>query len=282
MELCYPHDIPRVGIVQTYRRSRMVPCIAGLICAGVSGYCTYHILTQDGPGQLWLVAGLFGLIALLMIPIARKAFRPSNWLLRVATDGVYLKFRSYLNHHFEDDAKTVVFIPNAEIASVIRLRERITLPEGKNKTKTKTTSFVDLRLTHDQTDALRDALAAERRREGPQGVTGKTTYRDYPVRVIGSDLVRIEWAVTPGALKAVELLAKEEGTESDPLLDVIYKRDWKDMSDSRQDAYIVELCERGNLIKARSLIRTRDGLSLGEAKDYVNRILQGESASSSI
>src|SRR6185503_4693825 len=83
-------------------------------------------------------------------------FRPTNWLVRATDDGLYIKFRSYLNYRFPTDQLTVVFIPYHAIKSARVVRERRELPDydasrrGGSVTVQRATTIV-LELTGDAT-----------------------------------------------------------------------------------------------------------------------------------
>jgi hypothetical protein len=69
----------------------------------------------------WLAYYAAAVVAICLLIFQRLVtarFRSSNWLIRMTEHGLFVKFRSYLNHHFSDQDPTVVLLPYSEICSV--------------------------------------------------------------------------------------------------------------------------------------------------------------------
>ena len=159
----------------------------------------------------WLV--LVGAV----VHMLRAAFRPSNWVLQLTEDGVLLQVRSYLNHHFPDDGPTVVHLPFAEIASACKRVEKKRVP-GHKGAELRSQSYLELRLTHDDTEDLRCLVAKEQARKAPEqrrlGVGSRTKFRHVPVRVPEPVDDRILDLVEEGkTIPAVRLLREEYGMD---------------------------------------------------------------------
>ena len=64
--------------------------------------------------SLWLayyVAAVIVIYLLILRKLVTARFRSTNWLVRMTDDGLFIKFRSYLNYRFSDEDPTVVLIP---------------------------------------------------------------------------------------------------------------------------------------------------------------------------
>jgi hypothetical protein len=156
----------------------------------------------------YYVAAVLIACLLLMRRFITARFRPSNWLVRLTANGLYIKFRSYLNYHPEEDL-TVAFISYSEIGSARLVREKTKVPDMDGGTSVQYTRWVELELIGDFAP-LATALAAELARPAPRqhqwyGNTS-TLYRHYPVRITSPPSVRMQWSVVPGAATFLEEL----------------------------------------------------------------------------
>jgi hypothetical protein len=149
---------------------------------------------------------LAGLLVLRRLVAAR--FRPSNWLLRMGDEGVFVQFRSYLNYHFSENDLTVVLIPFEEIRSARLVRERRDILERENpsarvdRVTRVWRRLVELELAVDAAPLAR-ALAEESARGAPIG----RTYRHYPVQMGSPSALQLEWNVAPRASVLLKGLA---------------------------------------------------------------------------
>ena len=141
------------------------------------------------------------LCLLLMRRFILARFRPSNWLVRMNDDGLFVQFRSYLNYHLPAEDLTVVFIPNREIRSARLVRERVTVPDEQHSSSERCQRLIELELGADPAE-LAKALAEEcaRRASAEPRWYGSTStlYQHYPVRMAPPCAVQIEWNVVPG------------------------------------------------------------------------------------
>src|SRR4030095_6562128 len=89
----------------------------------------------------WLayyVAAVVAICLLIFQRLVTARFRSSNWLIRMTEHGLFVTFRSSLNHHFSDQDPTVLFLPHSEIRSARLVKERRELPDpddGSRSTK---------------------------------------------------------------------------------------------------------------------------------------------------
>jgi hypothetical protein len=90
---------------------------ARALVVAVSMLCASAGLAWFGSGLAYYVAAVLVVSLLVMHKLVLARLRPSNWLARMNNEGLFLHFRSYLNHHFPATDLTVVFIPYAEIRS---------------------------------------------------------------------------------------------------------------------------------------------------------------------
>jgi len=84
-------------------------------------------------GPAYYLACYLVLVLLVCLMLMRRILlarlRPSNWLAQIASDGVFIQFRSYLNYQLPADDLTVVFISFSDIRATRLVRERVTIPD---------------------------------------------------------------------------------------------------------------------------------------------------------
>jgi hypothetical protein len=197
----------REPYVAQYRHSTVMALLGLLIvmCAmGVCGVFAYMAWMENKTLGL-VVTGwieLWGLLFALMIGgTIRKRMLPSNWLVRLHASGISIKFRTYLNTHFDEGDPVVAFIPYPEIeyARVHRVRQDVP-GSTRDETEMRFLRFAEFKL-RDEEDLqhLDEQLAAERARKGPtrgRFVRRRSKRGDYPVRV-ADGFLRIQWQVFP-------------------------------------------------------------------------------------
>jgi hypothetical protein len=123
MQLMRPADVPIDQHDRVFRYSpvRALLVAFSIICAS-GGLALFGWIQQSG--LAYYVAGVLFLSLAVMSKFVLARYQPSNWLVRLNDQGMFLQFRSYLNHHFPAHDLTVVFIPYHEIRSVRLVHER--------------------------------------------------------------------------------------------------------------------------------------------------------------
>src|SRR5262249_11389343 len=149
----------------------------------------------------WLVFW-FGLFAMMARGMLRARLRETNWLVRTQTNGLLIKFRSYLNYHFHEKDPVVVDIPYIQIEFVRAHPVRQTEPDSdRHGDVTKFIRYAELKVRNTAlVKQLEERLAEERDRQAPQEgrlIRSRTKVSHYPLLVTNEGLVRIEWQVWP-------------------------------------------------------------------------------------
>jgi hypothetical protein len=207
MRLLRLADVPTNARDRVFRYSPRRAVLATGAVLGASGGLV-ALGWHEGSWVAFCAAGvlLVGLLVLRRLVAAR--FRPSNWLVRMGDEGVFVQFRSYLNYHFSENDLTVVLIPFREIRSARLVREHRAMIERENasarvdRVTQVSRRLVELELAVDAAPLAR-ALAEESARRAPTGAT----YRHNPVRMGSPTTLQLEWNVAPRAdvlLKGVE------------------------------------------------------------------------------
>ena len=221
-------------------------------------------------GAPWYFWGAFAALAALIVPLflanALAKFRPTNWLVRLGPDGLWVNLRSYQNHHLPE-AATVLHLPYAEIASARRHLETWTTPArpASNAGTHWKRESLELSLASGDTREIARALADER------GRRAAIRWTHQAVTVPAAGVVRIAWRghgndVAPPLTRVLEELSRHvpmgEPTRTD-------RGGWLQLSDAELDELVAELVRSGDNLEASQLLMRRRGYSATEAHRYV-------------
>jgi len=232
---------------------------------------------------LWLayyVAAVIVIYLLILQKLFTARFRPTNWLVRMTDDGLFIKFRSYLNHGFPDEDLTVVFIPYSDIRSAKLIKERQELPDrdqaNRKASTVRTRRFVELELA-DNMDRLAAALTNESKRvfakPNQGGAAVSTRYQHLPVRLSSPGTLRIEWGVVPAAQNLLDALAHHTLVRpgDDTAKDFAHL---EGLQRKEQEARLLELAESGDRIGAVALARQLYAYDLTTAKEFIDSLIR--------
>jgi ribosomal protein L7/L12 len=218
-------------------------------------------------------------VCFLLLLIYHKAvtarFRPSNWLVRMSDNGLFIKFRSYLNCHFPADDYTVAYLSYGDILSARRLDEVQQVADrgedGHPSRIRRKLRWLELELGAD-TRQLAIALANEmntvlaKTRIGTEKPS--TRYHHFPVQLASAKKLRLEWAVTPKLPVVLERLARHTlvRAEESNLKDF---SNLESLSRSEQESRLLAQAESGDKIGAIATARQLYGYDLAQAKKFV-------------
>jgi hypothetical protein len=251
--------------------------------AGAMSFCAIAIglLVLGWVKNAWLayyVAAVIAICLLIFQRLVTARFLSSNWLMRMTDHGLFVKFRSYLNHHFSNQDPTVLFLPYSEVRSARLVKERRELPDlddGSGLTNTiKTRRLIELELAGDSTE-LSEALADERKRVFNKPIRGsaKMRYHHLPVRLASATLLTIEWSVVPRVEKFLDALTRHTLVQS------VHKSskdfvDLQSLSPADQKSRLRELAEAGDMIEAVAIARQLYSYDLTTAKAFVESLIE--------
>lgn len=270
IQLIRDADVPEASAGGTFRYSRgSAALVAGLMLGG--GAALIAVGRVQGNPFAYYIAALVFVFLWIYEALVLARFRPTNWLVRVTDRGLYIKFRSYLNHHFPEGDHTVVYIPFREMRLTRLVRELQEVPDmdGRGATTCRRT-LVEIELKDDAPE-IEQALSAERRAEAPKvgrwygSSAGK--YRHYPVRMATPRIVALEWGVVPRAPAFLSVMAVHTPVETAEIT-----RDYRAlgaMKQHEQESRLLELTENGQVMEAIRLARSLYGYDLTQAKRFV-------------
>ena len=282
MEIKNLHDLPppnRTDLVcrRSVSANLLFFVVCGLISAGLfwfareGGYETESVSLP--PFLLYWISGVSALLALAGYRYFRASLRSSNWLLRVGFDRVTVKFRSHLNDHFSAGDPVVVSIPFAEIEWARRYREALNVPSSDLAGRTEALNFLDLKLHSDRVEMLRTALSEERTRQAPREGIVQIKHMDFPVRLVGDDILRVRWSgIRPGFRKTLRFLGRRIPVVAEARSEV---SDWRKLEGRQLEYRILDLVDRGKTIGAIALVRQRYGCTTAEAKRFIEELKVG-------
>lgn len=275
MRLIRTVEVPETPRDQIFRASRMRAILFILVClAGCAAMIVYH---WPRPRLAYYLSAsvILLLIAGRQFVIAR--FHPSNWLVRIGDEGLFIHFRSYLNERLSAEDPTVVFLAYSDIRSVRLVQERVKTRDMEGATVSEIRRCVEFELAVD-TSPLVAALAVESARPGVKEKrwygSSSTLYRDYPVQMQSPPFLRVGWQVVPRASKFLDLL-RPRVEIGEP---VVVSEDFANLHElprDQQQKRLHELDQRGQTTAAVYMARKLYALNLTEATKFVKDLREG-------
>jgi hypothetical protein len=272
-------DVPKSERDRVFRYSPGRAAALSLVTFGAVAALLYFGLSRRSGLAIYLAAAIVvGMLVMRRFILAR--FRPSNWLVRLGDGGLFLQFRSYLNHHFPADDLTVAFIPYSAVRSARRVTERRDIPYRAPdwyravRVTRQTRRLVELELADDSSlaKALEDEVSRKPPTEKHWYGTSGTKYNHAPVWLAGSGLLDVEWGVAPGADSFLEAIRSYAKIEAPVEVTVDYTR-LKGLSREEQERRIAELAGSGQIIAAVYVARRLLGYDLTQARSFVDGLL---------
>lgn len=278
MQLLRLADVPLNPRDRVFRYSRLRAVVGATILA-VIALAAFLFGWLKNVWLAYYVAAVFVFCLLIFQKLVTARFRPSNWLLRMTDHGMFVKFRSYLNHHFDDQDMTVVFLPYSEIRSARLLKQRQELPDRNDRnqpgTSTQTRRLLELVLAGDSTE-FADALAKERERVFTKTNRGavkvSSRYQHFPVRLASPTLLRIEWGVVPRIQTILDALRRHTLVQAAGEASQNYAN-LDQLSRQEQETRLLELAESGDMIGAITIARQLYSYDLTAAKQFVEGLM---------
>lgn len=284
MELLRLADVPtdRNERVFRYSRSRAVigAMILGVLAAGLFLYGRLK-----GAWLSYYVAAIIVICLLIFQKLVTARFKASNWLIRMTDNGLFIRFRSYLNSHFSDQDITVVFLPYSELRSARLVTERQELPDrtdgNRPNISTRARRLVEFELAGDSKQ-LAKALADERERLFARSVIGagriSTRYRHVPVQLKSPACLQIEWGVVPNARTLLDALTRHTLVQNPAAISKDFVHLDK-LTGEEQEARLLDLAASGDTIGAITLARRLYSYDLTTAKQFVEELMRKQTAS---
>ena len=272
MRLLRLNDVESRPTDRVFLYSRIHAVLLVLAALGVAGGFAYHAYAHASK-PAYYIAGAIVLLVELLRRFVGARFRPSNWLVRMNDEGMFIQFRSYLNYHLPPEDLTVVFVSYGEIRSARLIKERVTVPDPQDRgSETQFIRYVELELAGDVVP-LAQALDAEASENAPTEKhwygSSSTLYQDHPVHLDPPPFLRIRWQAVPGTHKFLDAL-RPYTTISETVSLTQNFTNLRGLARPEQEKRLRELAARGETISAIYTARQLYGGSLAEAKDLVD------------
>jgi len=283
MQLMRLADVPLDRRDRVFYYSRFRAALGAAILTG-SAFAVFIFGWLKGAWLACYVAAVLVIVLLIFQKLITARFRPSNWLLRMTNHGLFIKFRSYLNNHFDAQDLTVVFIPYSEIRSARSVNERREVADrnaaNRLEMSTQTRRLVEFDLAGDSKPLAR-TLASERERLFAKAVIGagriSTRYRHVPVRLSSPACLQIEWGVVPSAQTLLDALTRHTPVQNPTTVSKDFVNLDK-LSREEQEARLLELAESGDMIGAVTQARRLYSYDLTAAKQFVEALVRKQPA----
>ncbi len=261
-----------------YRESPWNKVLAVLMSLIVSGV-PFVIAVMSG-NVIFYIAGAFGLLFVGVFgSLLVKTLRPDNWLMRITSSAVVVKYRSFANAHLPKEDLVAFVLDRAELKWARSSKsKRITPGSQSGESRSDHRTSLEIGIDPSVTQELEPLLVAERQRqEPPRGMTkssSKTLH--YPVSIPESGVIRIEWRsgqswITPSIKHVLAQLAKWTTIEEPKQATANYAS--LTSKDMQTEDKILELAASGEVIAATRLVRKIYGYSLAEARQFVDDLI---------
>jgi hypothetical protein len=277
MKLYSVDEVPLGRTSRTYQQSRWSGIVAVTLLGAVIGGLSYGIVKGEVPRGFWLLVGFFVFLELLFLSTTRAAFRPDNWVLKFDGTQVAIKFRSYLNAHFPREDAVVAVFPTSAFRGVRKATGRRHVPGSGRRQTASTEKWAALELElkgGDEAEALKHAILEEIRRKAPKR-GARIKHHHTPVRMTGERTIHVSWRGSQDHVRpAIETALRQMGGAI-PVLgeEHVEGRHWDDMTAEEFDASVADLAISGRTVHAASLLKVYRHMSMTEAKQRVQEIL---------
>jgi hypothetical protein len=271
MKLLRDDEVPGPPEVESYRETVWSGLWVGFaMLAAAITVIVWPIQTGalNDPSLFWFIIPM-ALMILLITHFAFRTFTASRradaWRLRWSADGLYIRYRSYLNSGFDRDAPTVLHLTRREVTWIKARIDTLNAPDGRgNWTQREKHRWLEIGLRRIDPAPIKAALAEESSRRTPSG--GRVN--DDPLTVTSDDTLRVALR-KPEA--AVDLLGYHFAVA---LSEETHSGDFVAMTGDEKEAHVLALVEAGDSIGAIKAAREVYGMDLTDAKQFIDG-LQG-------
>lgn len=219
----------------------------------------------------WWIVFWLGLFWLILANLCLKSLKPSAWLVRADSQGLYIKWRSYQNVAWQTEGPQVLYVPYANIAEARRHKRRWNTPENRHGGNREVrNTFLELQLRNTDTTELARRLADERAGHPDGKKIRQGRWGHYPVALEPNDLLRIEWRASPGIKTILALLSERGVNIASPM------RSANDLTSQAGEADLQELARQGDLMTMIRVMRANSDISLEEARTKAKAMIANE------
>jgi hypothetical protein len=269
MRLMRELEVPVTPRDRLFRASRFHAILFVLIVLGACAAVLFYRWPAARPSY-FISAGALALLILCRRFITAR-FHPSNWLLRLSDEGMFIHFRSYLNEGMPGEDPTVMFLSFSDLRSARRVKEWIIKRNMQGGSESQILHWVEFELAIDPAPLVA-ALAAERSLPGASVKhwygTSITLVQDFPVLMERPPFLRVRWQVVPRVSVLLDALPKGV-TIAPPVKLSSDFASMQGLSREEQTKRLRELNARGDTIATIYLAQKIYGCDLTQATQIV-------------
>lgn len=269
MKLLRDDEVPTPPSVQSYQEAQWSGLFVGL---GLFGAATAVIVWPLMAGA-WKSPWLFSIVclgALIVLLIGRFALRtffasrrPESWRLRWSPEGLYLRYRSYLNDRFPADTPTVLYLDGREVGWLKARKETLETPDGKGSwSLSRKHHWLEIGVRNVDLATIREALAREAKLRNSRG--GRVN--DFPLSVTREGTLRLQLNAPDTAAHLLRL------NFAVLLPEVSSSLNFEKMSLAEKEDHVLALAAAGDTFAAIKAAREVYGLDLSDAKAFVEEL----------
>jgi len=273
MKILLEQEVPQPPQVASYNEIQWRSLVVGISLFAAATALIALAVFESGGRFGWLVV-FAAVIGIMLVKIGRYAFlmyfasqMSSGWRLRWSGDGLYIRFRSYLNRQFDPETPTTIFLPWPDIVGIEPRQESLSMPtETGGWSNRQKYAWLELSLSENalsDTDvaAIKATFVEEANRRDRRG----RRYEDHPVSLQTSGAFKIRF-IQP--LKVLAALGISPG----PIEAPIPATPFDQMSPDEGERHIQKLVDAGELFAAVKALRQMHGLSLTDARKRVDEM----------
>ncbi len=186
---------------QVFRTSNTSNIIVFLVFATLIAICTYIFIANgyylksffwNYVIYLWCIFW-FGLFVWMAWSRFRSCLLPTNWLVKLSSDRLLVKYRSFQNLNYADTDPVIIELSWRDLNWVRKTKETSSKDHG-DSTTTEFFTYIDinLQLSKDELQEIKSALNEERKRKPPASEVGELRHELFQARKSKADKHEIQ------------------------------------------------------------------------------------------
>jgi hypothetical protein len=284
MKIISAIDLPKNDVIYTFRESRsvnfffssVIVCLIIFLLVLIRPGLSSDVLANFSTISIIVFWGVIIALFIFFIITAKTlyaSFKKENWLLKLSRSGLYVKFRSYLNHKLSDPENCIIYIPSEEIISVypVRLRKPVA-DTSPDKISGSYWFFMDIALNHKETSLLKEALMKEK---SPQ-LKHLRAIDHFPVSLFAPNIIRLEWDfykthTKPGIDKAINILKPYIKVDSEITIPTKHIEEYEKEMLNKE---LITKAIAGNRLQAINDAKIKLGFNTTRASIYIDELIK--------
>ncbi|MCR4336412.1 MAG: hypothetical protein NUV91_01200 [Candidatus Omnitrophica bacterium] len=257
------------GILFYYSPGKM---ILGCVTLVLFTLMIFYIIFPQNAGIAYWVGGVLVFILLCMSGELKARFRPTNWLIKFDEQQLMIKFRSYLNYHFDPLEIQIFSIPLKNIEFCRSLIEKIETPSYQQRKRLKVNHYIQFQIKPMvDLSELKKYLQNEKMKKAPSGRWNRTKHLHFPVCVDDQSII-VDWqGVSPLIKESLKIFAQNIKIKDQMIKDLSY-HSLNDLTKEEINKRVQKLVRQGDQMGAIRLARRALRLNIHEAKEHIEKL----------